>query len=105
MKPSTDEPSQSSNVSVWCTLCNSNLLATPKVISAHFESAHGRAPTDEEVKLVLSNTIEKKFRGKKRRKSKKRKVRPSYEDIQRDKERQDALMHRVPGSYETSKKR
>lgn len=105
MNSSTDAPSQSSVLSVWCTICNSNLLAKPKVISAHFESAHGRAPTDEEVKRVLSNTIEKKFRGKKRRKSKSRKVRPSYEDIQRDKERQDALTHRVPGSYETSKRR
>lgn len=81
------------------------MLAMPEVISAHFKNTHGRAPTDEEVRFVLSNTIEKKFRSKKRRKSKKRNNRPSYDDIQRDKERQDALAHRLPGSYETSKKR
>ena len=75
------------------------MLAMPEVISAHFKNTHGRAPTDEEVRFVLSNTIEKKY------KSKKRNNRPSYDDIQRDKERQDALTHRLPGSYETSKKR
>src|SRR3989338_2753329 len=105
MNASTNESTKPSAPSVWCSLCNSNMLATPEVILAHFKSAHGRDPTVEEVRFVLSNTIENKFRGKKRHKSKKRKARPSYEDIQRDKERQDALTHRLPGSFETSKKR
>lgn len=46
-----------------------------------------------------------KPRNNKVRKSTKRKTRLSYEDIQRDKEREDAMSHRVPGSYESSKKR
>ena len=101
MKSSDDEQSISRSTSVWCALCNTNMLATQEVICAHFRSAHGRDPTDEEVKFALSNTVDKKFRGKKRRK----KVRASYEDVQKGKERQDAMKYRVSGSYGTSKKR
>jgi hypothetical protein len=68
--------------SVWCTLCLTNLAGASKVIIAHFRSSHGRAPTSEEIQKVLSNTTDKKFLNKR----KKRKVRgtPSDKFVDKD---------------------
>jgi len=48
---------------VWCTLCSSNFGPTESAVRSHFRSAHGRAPTDKEIKAVLAN---KAFRSKTR---------------------------------------
>ena len=59
-----------------------------------------------EEKCVQAKVKEKPaFKERKKLTRKIKKSRPSYEDEQRKKEWNDALNHRVPGSYESSKKR
>lgn len=51
-------PSQIAQVetrSVWCTRCESNMLASRTVIIRHFTTDHNRQPTEKEITAVLRN--------------------------------------------------
>jgi hypothetical protein len=53
------------------------MVGTTKAIISHFRRSHGRTPTADEIQKVLSNTADKKFRNKRK---KKRKIRGTPSD-------------------------
>jgi len=54
---------------VWCTRCVTNLLGDRKIILRHFRLDHNAAPSEAEVRRILTNVMKpKSLKGKKKRK-------------------------------------